>query len=47
MLNKNNFVCYVGTARFIMPLAIPFVAFKWPGVLDAVISEYSVVSQLP
>lgn len=37
----------MGTAGFMMPLTIHFVAFKWPGGLDAVISKYIVVSQPP
>lgn len=44
MLNKNIFVCYLGTARFKMSLTIHFVAFKRPSVLGAIISTSLSVS---
>lgn len=46
-LNKNNFVCYLGPRRLMKPFTIHMAAFKWSGVLDAVISKCIVVRQTP
>lgn len=46
-LNKNNFICYSGPRRLMKPFTIHMAAFKWSGVLDAVISKCIVVRQPP